>query len=53
MYRALPDAALWVIPGQGHTPLWAELGGDPGAAARFVEIAGDFLARGIKKAEWF
>lgn len=53
MYRALPNAALWVIPGQGHTPIWVEMGGDAGAAARFVEIAGDFLAREIEQADWF
>jgi hypothetical protein len=29
------------------------MGGDSGAAARFVEIAGDFLARKLKKADWF
>lgn len=22
MYRALPNAALWVVPGQGHLVLW-------------------------------
>lgn len=53
LYRALPNAALWVIPGQGHTPLWVDMGGDPGAADRFVEISGDFLAGELKKADWF
>ena len=22
MYRAMPNAALWVLPGQGHMALW-------------------------------
>lgn len=45
MYRLLPHASLWVIPEQGHVPIWPEMGGDPKAAERFLEIAGDFLAR--------
>lgn len=53
MYRSLPNAALWVIPWQGHTPLWPDLGGDAKVAARFVEIVRDFLAGEIVQATWF
>jgi len=28
MYRSLPNAALWVIPQQEHTPLWVDMGSD-------------------------
>ena len=37
MYRAIPAAALWVVPGGGHGPIFAE------AAAPFVRTARDFL----------
>jgi pimeloyl-ACP methyl ester carboxylesterase len=54
MYRALPNAALWVIPQQGHTPLWEDMGGDDSAAAVFRKIAKEFLAQEqISGGDWF
>lgn len=43
LYRALPNAQLWVIPGQGHVPVWPELGGDPLAAMFFMPLVRRFL----------
>ena len=31
LYTSLPDARFWVIPAQGHTPLWTFMGGDENA----------------------
>jgi pimeloyl-ACP methyl ester carboxylesterase len=45
MYRSLPHAALWVLPGQGHAPLWSDLEGDAGTAERFVEVVKGFMTR--------
>ena len=45
LYRALPQAALWVVPEQGHSPLWVDMEGSTQAAASFPQIAADFLAR--------
>lgn len=54
MYRSLPNAALWVIPQQGHTPLWVNMGGDASAAAAFGKIAKDFLAQeNVSGGKWF
>ena len=54
MYRSLPNSALWVIPQQGHTPLWVEMGGDASAGAAFGKIAKDFLAqKKISGGEWY
>lgn len=54
MYRSLPNGALWVIPQQGHTPLWKDMGGDGAAAAAFPKIAKEFLAQEkISGGEWF
>lgn len=53
MYRSLPHAALWVIPWQGHTSLWPDLGGDAKVAARFVEVVRNFLAGNIVEPTWF
>jgi pimeloyl-ACP methyl ester carboxylesterase len=38
MFRALPNASLWVVPGAGHTPVFGQ------ASGRFVETARAFLA---------
>lgn len=46
MYRALPRSALWVVPGQGHTPLWENLGGSADAARIFPTIVGKFFSEG-------
>lgn len=54
MYRALPNAALWVIPEQGHTPIFKELGGNAGAAEQFVAIAKSFLNKErVNSVAWF
>lgn len=44
LYRNLPNSRLWVIPGQGHTPIWPIMGGDESAAAAFPEIAEQFFS---------
>ena len=44
MYRAIPHAALWVVPFQGHTPLWPELGGSAEAAREFRKVVRRFLS---------
>ncbi len=44
MYRALPDAALWVVPGQGHGPLWESFGGAAEAACMFPAVVKKFWA---------
>jgi pimeloyl-ACP methyl ester carboxylesterase len=46
MVRAMPRAQLWVIPGQGHTPLWASMGGSPEAARAFPRRVLEFFAGG-------
>lgn len=43
LYQSLPNAQLWVLPGQDHVPIWPEWGGDSDAAARFVSIAHQFF----------
>jgi pimeloyl-ACP methyl ester carboxylesterase len=43
-YEALPNAVLWVVPNQGHTPVWPELGGDEIAAEDFPGRVKAFLA---------
>jgi hypothetical protein len=43
LYKNLPDSRLWVIPGQGHTPLWTIMGGDEYASASFPGIAEEFF----------
>lgn len=54
MYRSLPNAALWVIPQQGHTPLWVDMGGDASAAAAFGKVVKDFLAQEkVSGGKWF
>ena len=40
MYRAIPRAALWVVPKGGHGPIFAE------AARLFARTALDFLRDG-------
>jgi pimeloyl-ACP methyl ester carboxylesterase len=43
MYEALPNASLWVVPSQGHFPLWPEFDGSEDAASIFVSLVSDFL----------
>ena len=43
MYEAIPEAALWVIPTQGHSAMWPKWGGSPEAAAILPEVLAGFL----------
>ena len=43
LYQAIPNAALWVVPFQGHFPLWPEWGGSAEAARDFPALATRFL----------
>jgi len=43
-YLALPNSALWVVPGQGHFPVWPEFGGDEKAAEDFPDRVRAFLS---------
>ena len=43
LYQASPDAVLWVVPSQGHFPLWPEWGGSAEAARDFPVIVTRFL----------
>lgn len=45
LYQALPDARLWIIPGQYHLPVWPGLGGDRNAAERLIPEAKTFFRR--------
>ena len=45
MYRAIPNAMLWVVPDQGHYPIWEWLGGSKEAEEMFPSVVLDFLAR--------
>jgi len=42
MYRAMPNASLWVVPGQGHYPIWES----QEAAAIFPAVVREFLKPG-------
>lgn len=46
MYSAIPTAELWVVPGQGHSPLWPDWGGSIEAARIFPEVVIRFLESG-------
>ena len=43
MYRAMPNAALWVLPGQGHGALWQS----EEAQAMFPGVVQDFFEGGL------
>lgn len=43
MYQALPHAALWVIPDQGHSAIWPNWGGSAQAASIFPTVVKQFL----------
>jgi pimeloyl-ACP methyl ester carboxylesterase len=43
MYRAIPDAALWIIPAQGHWAIWPDWGGSAEAASIFPAVVTRFL----------
>jgi pimeloyl-ACP methyl ester carboxylesterase len=38
MYKSIPDAYLWVIPGGGHLPIWK-----PQWSSVFSDVTMDFL----------
>ena len=42
-YRTLPDAALWIVPWQEHTPLWEDMGGNADATTLFPGMLEQFL----------
>jgi pimeloyl-ACP methyl ester carboxylesterase len=35
LHRFLPNSGLWIIPNQGHTPVWSFLGGDKNSENEF------------------
>src|SRR5690606_1590713 len=37
MYYALPNASLWIVPDQGHTPVWKIMGADDLTTRQFSE----------------
>lgn len=43
MYEAIPDAALWIIPKEGHFAIWPEWGGSQEAASMFPAVVTEFL----------
>lgn len=43
MYQAIPDAALWVVPQQGHSAVWPDWGGSAEAASVFPGVVTQFL----------
>lgn len=43
IYQAIPDAALWVIPMQGHSAIWPGWGGSAEAASIFPAVVTRFL----------
>jgi pimeloyl-ACP methyl ester carboxylesterase len=45
LYHSIPSAALWVVPGQDHYPIWPWLGGSPEATSIFVPVVRQFLKR--------
>jgi pimeloyl-ACP methyl ester carboxylesterase len=43
LHRCLPNSSLWIIPNQGHTPVWSFLGGDITAENEFPARAKKFF----------
>lgn len=41
--QAILDSNLWVIPSQGHVPIWPDWGGSPYSRTIFPTIANEFL----------
>jgi pimeloyl-ACP methyl ester carboxylesterase len=46
LFRALPRAGLWVVPGQGHSPLLEKWGGSAEAQRVFADVVSRFFERG-------
>ncbi|WP_170218324.1 alpha/beta fold hydrolase [Flagellimonas lutaonensis] len=45
MYNALPNASLWVLPDQGHTPVWKTMGADDMIVGVFSKRVHRFLSK--------
>lgn len=45
IYRAIPNAALWVVPSQGHSPVMPNWGGSPEARQIFPGVVKEFLGQ--------
>ena len=45
MYRAIHDAALWVVPGERHAPVMPDWGDSPEARRIFPDVVRDFLSQ--------
>ena len=43
MYRAIPIAAIWVVPGEGHSPVMPDWGGSPEARRIFPDVVRECL----------
>lgn len=43
MYNAIPAAALWVIPSEGHSAMWPDWGGSAEAAEILPDVLSRFL----------
>ncbi len=46
-FRALPEAALWVVPGQEHLAVWPDWGGSGPAGEIFPRVVLDFLQNAV------
>ena len=44
LYQAIPNAVLWVVPSEGHFPLWPDWGGSTEAAGDFPVVVTRFLS---------
>ena len=44
LYQTLPQAQLYVVPNQGHVPLWPEWGGDRHVADSFADWMNQFFS---------
>lgn len=43
LYKAIRHASLWVVPDQGHMPVWEQRGGSAHAQARFPNAVREFF----------
>jgi pimeloyl-ACP methyl ester carboxylesterase len=43
MYQAIPSAALWIVPMEGHWAIWPDWGGSAEAASIFPAVVPRFL----------